>query len=82
MKGFLGLCFLVCAGMSILALSQAAKDTPKTAAPAAQSKATIESPYLHSSLQRAQLPIRKSSGITPLQIFKDRLRFQPRVHLQ
>jgi hypothetical protein len=39
MKGFLGLCFLVCAGMSILALSQAAKDTPKTAA---ESKATIE----------------------------------------
>jgi hypothetical protein len=42
MKGFLGLCFLVCAGMSILALPQAAKDTPKTAAPAAESKATIE----------------------------------------
>jgi hypothetical protein len=42
MKGFLGLCFLVCAGMSILAMSQAAKDMPKTAAPAAESKATIE----------------------------------------
>src|ERR1700730_14664 len=40
------------------------------------------SPYLHSSLQRAQLPIGKSPGITPLQILKDRLRFQPRVHLQ
>jgi hypothetical protein len=42
MKGFLGLCFLVCAGMSILSLSQATKNTPKTAAPAAESKATIE----------------------------------------
>jgi hypothetical protein len=42
MKRFLGLCFLICAGMSILALSQAAKDTPKPAAPAAASKATIE----------------------------------------
>lgn len=42
MKGFLGLCFLVCVGMSILALSQAAKDTPKTTAPAAESKETIE----------------------------------------
>ena|SRR5271167_3952870 len=42
MKGFLGLCFLVCAGMSILALSQTAKDTPKAEAPAHESKATIE----------------------------------------
>jgi hypothetical protein len=42
MKGFLGVCFLICAGMSILALSQAAKGTPKTAAQAAESKATIE----------------------------------------
>jgi hypothetical protein len=42
MKGFLGLCVLVCAGLSILALSQATKDTPKTAAPAAESKAAIE----------------------------------------
>jgi len=42
MKGFLGLCFLVCTGMSVLALSQAAKDTPKTEAPAHESKATIE----------------------------------------
>jgi hypothetical protein len=42
MKGFLSLCLLVFAGMSILALSQAAKDIPKTAAPAAESKATIE----------------------------------------
>ena len=35
-----------------------------------------------SSLQRAQLPIRKSPGITPLQILKDRFCFQPWVHLQ
>jgi hypothetical protein len=42
MKGSLGLCFLVCVGMSILALSQAAKNTPKTTAPADESKATIE----------------------------------------
>ncbi len=43
MKGFLGLCLLVCGGMtSILALSQPAKDTPKTEAPAHESKATIE----------------------------------------
>src|SRR5260370_648088 len=39
-------------------------------------------PHFHSSLQRAQLPIRKSPGITPLQILKDRFRFQPWVHLQ
>jgi hypothetical protein len=39
MKGFLGLCFLVCAGMSILALSQPASDTQATAH---ESKATIE----------------------------------------
>jgi hypothetical protein len=42
MTRFLGLCFLVCAGMSILALSQSAKDAPKTDAPAHESKATIE----------------------------------------
>jgi hypothetical protein len=42
MKSFLGLSFLVCAGMSILALSQAAKDTPKSQPPAHESKATIE----------------------------------------
>ena len=42
MKGFLGLCFLVCVGMSILALSQPAKDTPKTEGPAHESKTTIE----------------------------------------
>jgi hypothetical protein len=42
MKRFLGLCFLVCAGMSILALSQSAKDTPSAGAPAHESKATIE----------------------------------------
>ena len=42
MKGFLGLCFLVCAGVSILASPQSAKGTPKTADPAAESKATIE----------------------------------------
>src|SRR6266851_6815702 len=40
------------------------------------------SPYFHSSLQRPQLPIGESPRITPLQILKDRLCFQPRVHLQ
>ena len=39
-------------------------------------------PYFHSSLQRPQLPLGKSPAITPLQIFKNRLPFQPRVHLQ
>jgi len=42
MKGFLGLCFMVYASMSILALSQSAKDTPNADAPAHESKATIE----------------------------------------
>jgi len=42
MKGFLSLCLLVCAGSSILALSQAAKNTPNKEAPAHESKATIE----------------------------------------
>jgi len=42
MKGFLGLCFLVCAVMSILALSQPDNDTPNADAPAHESKATIE----------------------------------------
>jgi hypothetical protein len=42
MKGFLGLCFMVYASISILALSQSAKDTPNTDAPAHESKATIE----------------------------------------
>lgn len=42
MKRFLGLCFLVCAGMSILALPQAAKDRPQAEAPSHESKATIE----------------------------------------
>jgi len=42
MKTFLGLCFLVCAGMAILAFSQSAKGIPSTEAPANESKATIE----------------------------------------
>jgi len=42
MKTFLGLCFLVCAGMAILAFSQPAKGIPSTEAPANESKATIE----------------------------------------
>lgn len=42
MKRLLSLCLLLCVGMSILALSQSAKDTPKTEAPAQVSKATIE----------------------------------------
>src|SRR5262249_21364257 len=40
------------------------------------------SPDFHSSLQRAQLPVYKTPLITLLQIFKDRLGFQPVVHLQ
>ncbi|HKI25848.1 MAG TPA: hypothetical protein VKA07_05955 [Candidatus Sulfotelmatobacter sp.] len=42
MKGFLGLCSVVCAAMSILALSQSAKDTPRTETSSHESKATIE----------------------------------------
>ncbi|MGA7908558.1 MAG: hypothetical protein WCA16_14200 [Candidatus Sulfotelmatobacter sp.] len=42
MKRFLGLCFLVCAGMSILALPQPRALTPQAEAPSHESKATIE----------------------------------------
>ena len=42
MKRFLSMSLLVCVGMSILALSQSAKDAPNTDAPAHESKATIE----------------------------------------
>ena len=40
------------------------------------------SPALHSSLQRPQLAIGKSPGITSLQRLEDRLRLQARVRLQ
>jgi len=42
MKGFLGVCYLVCISISILALSQAAKDTSKTADSTQAGKTSIE----------------------------------------
>jgi len=42
MKRFLGLCFLVCAGVSILASSQPRPLTPQAESPSHESKATIE----------------------------------------
>jgi hypothetical protein len=42
MKRFQSLCLLVCSSLTILALSEPPKDTPKTEARAHESKATIE----------------------------------------
>ena len=39
-------------------------------------------PALHPTLQRAQLPVRKTAGVTPLQVLEHRLGFQPGVDLQ